>query len=93
AGVVAKPLWKAISSNKKGSLIAWITIGCFIGSLLRFFGHFVAGIVFYGQFAPKGQPVWLYSLVYNGGYMLPAFILSAIIVSLLFLQRPKLLIR
>lgn len=93
AGVVAKPLWKAISSNQKGSLIFWVTVGCFIGSLLRFFGHFIAGIIFYGEFAPEGQPVWLYSLIYNGGYMLPAFVLSAMIVALLFVQRPQLVIR
>ncbi|MGI8314192.1 energy-coupled thiamine transporter ThiT [Halobacillus mangrovi] len=93
AGVVAQPLWKAISSNEKGSLIFWVTVGCFIGSLLRFLGHFIAGIVFYGEFAPEGQPVWLYSLIYNGGYMLPAFVLSAMIVALLFVQRPQLVIK
>ncbi|MBH0228888.1 energy-coupled thiamine transporter ThiT [Halobacillus yeomjeoni] len=93
AGVVAKPIWEAIRENKQKSLIFWVVIGCFIGSALRFAGHFIAGIVFYGKFAPEGQPVWLYSLVYNGGYMLPAFILSALIVSLLFVQRPKLVLR
>lgn len=93
AGVVAKPLWGAISANNRRSLVMWIVVGCFVGSLFRFFGHFVAGIVFYGKFAPSGQPVWLYSLLYNGGYMLPAFILSAVIISLLLMKRPKLLLR
>ncbi|MGP4062385.1 energy-coupled thiamine transporter ThiT [Halobacillus litoralis] len=91
AGFVAKPLWKAIKAKESKALVGWIVFGCFVGSLLRFIGHFTAGIVFYGEFAPEGQPVWLYSLVYNGGYMLPAFILSSIVVSLLFVQRPKLL--
>ncbi|WP_226577936.1 energy-coupled thiamine transporter ThiT [Halobacillus litoralis] len=91
AGFVAKPLWNAIRSKKMKTFVGWIVLGCFVGSLLRFLGHFTAGIVFYGQFAPEGQPVWLYSLLYNGGYMLPAFVLSTVIVSLLFIQRPKLL--
>ena len=93
AGVVAKPLWKSIKENHKKSLVMWIAIGCLIGSSLRFIGHFIAGIIFYGKFAPEGQPVWLYSLLYNGGYMLPAFILSALVVSLLFVKRPKLIVR
>ncbi|WP_027953770.1 energy-coupled thiamine transporter ThiT [Halobacillus kuroshimensis] len=92
AGIVAKPLWNAIRSKETKALVGWIITGCFIGSVLRFFGHFAAGIIFYGEFAPEGQPVWLYSLVYNGGYMLPAFILSAIVISLLFMQRPKLVL-
>lgn len=91
AGVVAKPLWNAIKSKESRRLVGWIIVGCLIGSVLRFFGHFAAGIVFYGEFAPEGQPVWLYSLIYNGGYMLPAFILSSIVICLLFIKRPKLL--
>ncbi|MBX0356752.1 energy-coupled thiamine transporter ThiT [Halobacillus sp. Nhm2S1] len=91
AGLVAKPLWNAIKTKESRRLVGWIIVGCLIGSVLRFFGHFFAGIVFYGEFAPEGQPVWLYSLIYNGGYMLPAFILSSIVVSLLFVKRPKLL--
>ncbi|CDQ20005.1 thiamine transporter [Halobacillus karajensis] len=91
AGLVAKPLWEAIKSKESKRLVRWIIVGCLIGSVLRFFGHFFAGIAFYGEFAPEGQPVWLYSLVYNGGYMLPAFLLSSIVVSLLFIKRPTLL--
>lgn len=93
AGVVAKPLYNAVSSNNKGQIVLWIMIGCFIGSLLRFFSHFVGGIIFFGYLAPPNQPVWIYSLIYNGGYMLPAFILSTVIISLLFVKRPKLLLR
>ncbi|ELK46049.1 energy-coupled thiamine transporter ThiT [Halobacillus sp. ACCC02827] len=91
AGVAAKPVWNAVRKQNKKAIVGWIIVGCFVGSLLRFFGHFLAGIVFYGEFAPEGQPVWLYSLVYNGGYMLPAFVLSSIVLIILFLQRPKLL--
>ena len=93
AGIVSRPVWKAIKAEKKKVFIFWIFIGCLVGSLLRFIGHFAAGIIFYGSFAPEGQPVWLYSLLYNGGYMLPAFILSVIVISLIIVQRPKLLLR
>ncbi len=47
---------------------------------LQFVSHYVSGILFYGEFAPEGTPVWLYSLTYNAWYMVPSIILSAIIV-------------
>ncbi|UOQ92949.1 energy-coupled thiamine transporter ThiT [Halobacillus shinanisalinarum] len=92
AGIFAKPVREAARERHMKRLAAWVIAGSFVGSLFRFFGHFTAGIVFYDEFAPEGQPVWLYSLLYNGGYMLPTFILSAVILCLLFSQRPTLLI-
>ncbi|MFD2924072.1 energy-coupled thiamine transporter ThiT [Halobacillus naozhouensis] len=92
AGIFARPVWEAARSRKVKRMAVWLVLGAFIGSLFRFLGHFAAGIVFYGEFAPPGQPVWLYSLLYNGGYMLPAFIVSAIVLCLLFSQRPTLLL-
>lgn len=38
----------------------------------RFGAHFVSGIVFFGAYAPAGQPVALYSLIYNATYMGPS---------------------
>ena len=50
---------------------------CFV---LRFFCHFASGIIIWGTYAPEGQPVWLYSLVYNGPYMLGECIIGAVIL-------------
>ena len=47
----------------------------------------------FGEYAPEGQPVWLYSLIYNGSYMIPSMILSAIVAVLLFTTAPRLLKR
>jgi thiamine transporter len=43
--------------------------------LARFAAHFVSGIVFFGMYAPAGQPVVLYSLIYNLTYMGPSAVL------------------
>ena len=51
-----------------------------LSSALRFSVHFVSGIVFWAQFAPEGQPVWLYSLLYNGSYMLVETTLDMVLV-------------
>ena len=42
----------------------------------RFLCSFASGILIWGEYAPEGQPVWLYSLTYNGGYMLPELIIT-----------------
>ncbi|CAH2713598.1 hypothetical protein BACCIP111895_00734 [Neobacillus rhizosphaerae] len=51
--------------------------------------HVVSGIAFFGEYAPKGQPVIIYSLIYNGTYMLPSFVISAIVIILVISVMPK----
>ncbi|WP_339215544.1 energy-coupled thiamine transporter ThiT [Ornithinibacillus sp. FSL M8-0202] len=93
AGIFAKPIQKSLKEGKVVKRLVYITLGVFIGSGLRFLAHFYAGIVFWGDTAPEGQPVWLFSLIYNGSYMLPSFILSAIVVFFLFIKQPKRLLQ
>ena len=57
--------------------------GVLLGNGLRFMAHFTSGIVFWGQNAPEGQPVWLYSLSYNGSYMVPQTIVDIILLQLI----------
>lgn len=61
-------------------------------SALRFVCHFISGVTIWGGYA-EDQPVWLYSLTYNGGYMLPELILTVVgalaVGSLLDLDSPK----
>lgn len=57
-----------------------VVLGTVVGAVARFLSHFVSGIVFFASYAPKGQPIWLYSLIYNGSYMLPSAILCLILV-------------
>lgn len=61
-------------------------------SVLRFICHFISGVTIWGGYA-EDKPVWLYSLTYNGGYMLPELILTVVgalaVGSLLDLDSPK----
>ncbi|MEI6100383.1 MAG: energy-coupled thiamine transporter ThiT [Eubacteriales bacterium] len=50
---------------------------------LRFVCHFTSGIVIWASDAPAGQPAWLYSLGYNGSYMLFELIISVAILLVL----------
>jgi len=91
AGIFANRIQQAVKAKKTKTYLSYITAGVLIGSALRFIAHYVAGIVFFGS-AVEDQPVWIYSLVYNLSYMLPAFILSAVIIFLLFHKQPRTLL-
>lgn len=50
----------------------WAVPFIVLGGAGRFAAAWVSGVVFFGQNAPAGQPVWLYSLVYNLSYIVPS---------------------
>lgn len=88
AGIFFK---KFKNAETKGQKVKWIIIGSVIGGLGKFLCHFLAGILFWKNFDFAGGYV-LYSLVYNGAYMLPNIIISTLLVVLIFLKAPQLLI-
>lgn len=61
---------------------AWL--GLAAGVAARYAAHVISGVVFFGSYAPAGQNVWVYSIVYNGSYYLPDLAVSGAIVALLF---------
>ncbi|AZU61145.1 energy-coupled thiamine transporter ThiT [Neobacillus mesonae] len=89
AGVFARQIKQSYDIGNRGTWVTYVVLGAFIGSLLRYACHVVSGAVFFGEYAPKGQPVMVYSLLYNGTYMLPSFVISAIIVVLVISAMPK----
>ncbi|MEC3640988.1 energy-coupled thiamine transporter ThiT [Bacillus halotolerans] len=91
SGFFASAIRKSALSRAKGKLIVSIIYAVFIGSFLRYAAHVISGAVFFGSFAPKGTPVWIYSLTYNATYMVPSFIICAIVLCLLFMTAPRLL--
>lgn len=62
-------------------------------SVIRFLCHFVSGATIWGGYA-EDTPVLIYSLTYNGSYMLPELIITVvgalILGSLLDLRSPRL---
>lgn len=76
------------STVKQASTIAMATL---IGSLLRFAAHLISGAVYFASYAPEDMPVMTYNLIYNAGYMVPSFILTSIVLTLLITTAPRLL--
>ena len=60
-----------------------MAVGAAVCGVLRFVCSFLSGVLLWGSYASEGQPVWLYSLTYNGGYMIPNAILSGVCIVLL----------
>ena len=70
-------------SRKMGGSSVAMTVSAAFVVFLRFVCHYASGVILWGSYAPEGQSVWLYSLLYNGGYMLPELIITTVIVGIL----------
>jgi thiamine transporter len=55
--------------------VLWATPFILLGGVGRFAAAWLSGVVFFGEYAPQGQPVWLYSLGYNLSYIVPSIVL------------------
>ncbi len=69
-----------IKKIEKGSLYGWLLMAVLLGGLTRLCSHILSGAIFFGQYAPEGQNVWLYSIIYNGSFLLPSMILDFLIL-------------
>ncbi len=63
---------------------AKIILGTIVGCFCRFAAHAVSGAVIFASYAPSGQNPWLYSLLYNGTYMLPELAVTTAEILLLY---------
>ncbi len=77
-------LFAAPFSNGSGRrrLVGYV-VGAFGASALRFIFSYISGIVLWDSYCPEGMSLWLYSLIYNGGYMLPNAIIAAVALAIL----------
>ena len=64
--------------------------GTLIGGVLRFLVHFLIGVFVWGKYMPDsflGKPMtspWIYSLLYNGSYMVISMVLCLVVGALLW---------
>ncbi len=55
-----------------------LALGGAVVSVIRFLCHFISGVTIWGDYTNGAKEVWLYSLEYNGGYMLPELIITVV---------------
>jgi len=66
AGLLSRSWQASMSSGRTARGIAVALVPAVVlGSTARYVAHVTSGVVFFGQYAPEGQPVILYSAIYN----------------------------
>lgn len=65
AGVVSVPLARTLDAGTRRDATVLMLAGISVGAAGRYLAHWLSGVVFFGEYAPAGQPVWLYSALYN----------------------------
>ncbi|MDR1137331.1 MAG: energy-coupled thiamine transporter ThiT [Synergistaceae bacterium] len=63
---------------------ASIVAGTALSAMARLACHVLSGVVFFASYAPEGQNVWIYSLVYNASFMAPSIIITAVVAWVLW---------
>ncbi len=51
-------------------------LGVGVGIAARFCSHLVSGVLFFASYAPAGVSPFVYSAVYNGGFLIPEFVIT-----------------
>lgn len=83
AGIIAE---RFHSSVKRKSF--YLILSVFIGTFARFFWHFIAGVVYWGEYAPEGWSPLYFSFVMNGASALLTVGVSAIVLVILYAVAP-----
>lgn len=83
--------------NKIKNPVFSLALGGAVVSVIRFLCHFISGVTIWGDYAQGAQAVWLYSLTYNAGYMVPELIITVIgcvvLASIFDLNEPVIKVR
>lgn len=62
-------------------------LGTTIAVFGRFICHFLSGVVFFASYAPPGMSPYLYSLVFNGSYLVLELVICLLIMRVLPVKR------
>lgn len=78
AGIFA-PAWDSAvrAGDIRRGIVTAVIPGTLLAAAARYAAHVVSGVVFFGQFAPEGQPVLLYSALYNSFVFVSAIVCCA----------------
>ena len=75
-------IFKSVKLTKKPEVNVYIGIVAAVA--LRFLCHFITGVVIWGQWAPEGMGKYVYSLLYNGGFLSADFAICIVCAVLMF---------
>ena len=64
-----------------------ILLGTTVAYALKYVFHIISGVVFFASYAPEGTPALVYSLVYNGSFVIPDWLICCLILHFLPIER------
>jgi thiamine transporter len=92
AGLYAVQTQTAVEEKDNKQLLFAIGKGTFIAIITEYFIHFLAGVAFWGQYAPEGMGPWVYSGIMNSGSALATWIATYAVAYILIRTNKKLVI-
>lgn len=90
AGLCSTSFQRAQRDGKSARAYLLMFVGIVFAGVGKYFCHFVAGVIYWGSYAPKGQSPVLYSLIINGGSALASIVFAVAVLSVLLRVSPKL---
>ncbi|MBP2256740.1 energy-coupled thiamine transporter ThiT [Virgibacillus campisalis] len=92
SGLFARLVKENLKENLKGRALFWVVIAIFVGSIARYFWHFVAGVIFFKSYAIEaGKSPFIFSLITNGTTFFFTALGCAIVLVLLIGRAPQLI--
>ncbi|HEL1036194.1 TPA: energy-coupled thiamine transporter ThiT [Streptococcus equi subsp. zooepidemicus] len=89
AGLFSKPLANSLDTNKRSFSLLIASAAAFLAIGVRYIWHFIAGVVFWGGYAPKGTSAIWYSFTVNGTAGLLTFIVTLIALLIILPTQPQ----
>ena len=56
------------------------SVGAIAVGILRYASHALSGALLWGSYAPEEMNIWIYTITYNGAYMIPNIILAGALI-------------
>ncbi|SRR6056297_369413 len=72
-----------VKKYKDKKINIYIILALLFGGFLRFVTHVLSGVVFFSQYAPEDTNVWIYSIIYNGSFIVPSLIVCYVVIAIL----------
>lgn len=88
AGVFSNEILTAIRANDAKKAQLYIVVASFAGAIGRWFWHFIAGWIFWGDYALWGMSAMTFSLVMNALSMLASAFVAISVLLLIFKKSP-----
>lgn len=82
-GTMALGVAGTFGKDKKYNII----LGSLFATGLSLLSSVISGVLFFGQYAPKGMNVWLYSVIYNGSSAGVEAVLTTILIAIIPIKK------